>query len=481
MFALGLYDRKNRELLLARDPFGEKPLYYTECNGLFAFASELHALMEVPGFDARISLGAIGNYLTFQHIPAPFTIYDSCRKVAPGHFLRVTPFGVGHQTPYFHFLTTSEPTSRTLDEQADELEEILLRSLRRRLLSDVPLGAFLSGGIDSSTAVALMTQKLNRSIQTFSVGFKDTPESEHVLASQIASHLGTDHTEGMFDPADYVRAVDIAARTDEPNGDSSCIPTNLVSQVARRSVTVAITGDGADELFGGYHRYFDCMMASAKRADDIALGRFHVGADYYSRRVLVFDDNDLRQFFGEIPRSTQDLLLEKRSRIDLDARPLLNRLREADAANYLPEVLAKVDRMSMLHGLEARTPYLSQEVAAFAARLPPERLREGPRGKIVLRQITKRYLPNDWVERPKRGFGIEPFHAAALPPLLERTQRELADGDCALAAFLPPEHLRHFTTAVLPKMNFYHAWSLLFLELWLRSHPHHPQMPLQGS
>jgi asparagine synthase (glutamine-hydrolysing) len=479
MFALGWYDCGSRSLLLARDPFGEKPLYYTEADGVFAFASELSALAVVPGFDDRVSLDGISAYLAFQHVPAPGTLYDSCRKLAPGHYLRVTGQGAGRPTRYFTFLTGGEAAPATLDEQADRLEEILLGALRGRLLSDVPLGAFLSGGVDSSTAVALIMRRLNRSIATFSIGFAGSPESEHEHARDFARHLGTEHHEAIFDPRDYVDSVDLARRMDEPNSDTSCVPTHLVSGFARRSVTVAITGDGGDEMFGGYQRYADCVRRADIRAADIAARRWHPGRDYYCRRVLLFDDPDIAALLGHLPDATGDLLLERRRRIDLDTRPLIHRLREADVESYLPEVLAKVDRMSMLHGLECRTPYLSTEVARFAAGLPAGQVYDGRVGKPVLRRLAARYLPAAWLARPKRGFGLEPFNPVVLEPIMARARSVLGDPDCALSRWVPAELLARYAAEVLPTLAFYHAWSLLVLELWLSSHPARPAVPVR--
>lgn len=477
MFAIGWYDAERRELVVARDAFGEKPLYYTYQNGLFAFASELQALTVLPGFDATVTSDSIAAYLIFQHPPAPLSIYAQCRKLAPGCYLRVGADGPREQTRYFNFLTTGDDhPGASLDEQADKLEEVLLRSLRRRLISDVPLGAYLSGGVDSSTTVALMTRRLNRSLSTFSIGFAGIPESEHVEARATAHLLGTQHTEELIDPAGFGVLADLAAHMDEPNSDSSCVPTFAISRLARRQVTVVITGDGGDELFGGYNRYFDCIAAAQGRAADMAARSWHLGRDY-SYRVLTFLDRQIEQLFGTVPPRTADLLLTWRRRVDLDARPILNRLREADIDYYLPVVLAKVDRMSMLHSLEARTPYLAAEVAAFAAGLPQAHLYDGSRGKLVLRRVGERLLPKEWLDRPKRGFGIDPLHGKARDSVLARLGDLVREPDCRLHQFIP----RAVTEALLNDQfrvwGFYHAWAFLVLELWLRNHPHRVGAP----
>ncbi|MBV1788887.1 asparagine synthase (glutamine-hydrolyzing) [Marinobacterium sp. D7] len=470
MFAFGWYDITRSELTLARDPFGEKPLYYCMQNGLFAFASELQALTLLPGFDATISKANIATYLAFQHPPAPYTIYKNCSKLLPGTYLRVNRQGIGGACGYFQFLTDSTPSSLSLDEQTDQLEELMVDSLQRRLISDVPLGAFLSGGVDSSTAVALVTQKVGRNLKTFSVGFKGVPESEHLEARFMAERLGTEHYDEMIDPAEYGAYADLAAAMDEPNADSSCVPTYAISGLARRYVTVALTGDGGDEMFGGYQRYYDCIEAATDHANDILARRWHIGRDY-TYRVLVYNDAQLAGLFGEVPSATADYFMQWRRRIDLDSRPVLNRLREMDVANYLPLVLAKVDRMSMQHSLECRTPYLSPELAQFAAGLAPDRLTQQGKAKFLLRNLAKRYLPAEWIDRKKKGFGVDPMNDIARTSVVERLAALLEEPECCLKDLLPPQALSDFVSGPLRQLGFYHAWSLLVLELWLRSHP----------
>ncbi|WP_158227166.1 asparagine synthase (glutamine-hydrolyzing) [Mangrovitalea sediminis] len=479
MFGLGFYDEQRRELLLARDAFGEKPLYYTFQDGLFAFASELKALTVIPGFDASISIDTIASYLSFQFIPAPDTIYSKCSKLPPGSYLRVGDFGPGEVTRYHSFITAGDHSATaSIDEQADELEELLVRSLRGRLLSDVPLGAFLSGGIDSTTTVALVARKLNRSIKTFSIGFSGVVESEHEDAQAMARHLGTEHHQQFVHPEEFGRLADLAYQMDEPNADSSCVPTYAISQLAREQVTVALTGDGGDEMFGGYGRYFQCIEAAAGRGQEIAARRWHIGRDYYSHRVLYYIDAELQDLFGTVPSMVADRLIQSRRKIDLDPRPLLNRLREADVENYLPTVLAKVDRMSMLHSLECRTPYLSVDVAGFAAGLDQSALWGDGRGKRVLRKVAERYVPAQWLNRPKKGFGVDPMNSVARNGVLDRLMTLIAEPDCRLANWIPRETLLRWAHERLTQSGFYHAWAFLVLELWLRSHPY--KVKLQG-
>jgi asparagine synthase (glutamine-hydrolysing) len=472
MFGLAFYDAGHRRLLLARDAFGEKPLYYTHQNGLFAFASELQALTLLPGFDAGIHPDTVALYLSLQYLPAPRTIYRSCGKLEPGSLMWVGMQGPEAVRRYFRFAPGMGPYSDlSLDEQADRLEEILLRSLRRRLLSDVPLGAFLSGGVDSATVVALATKRLNRSITTFSVGFSDTDETEHEEARAIARHLGTDHDDDVM----AVGRMDLVERLgdmlDEPNADSSCLPTWLLCRHARRRVTVAISGDGGDEMFGGYRRYSDVAASLDAHPAEVAAGTWTAGRDYVSSRLLIYHDRELSALLGGMPKPVLEVLESWRAAITRDSRPLIDRLRQEDAEHYLPgAVLAKVDRMSMQHGLEVRTPYLSMEVARFAAALPTGQVLQGANGKIVLKHLAKRFLPEEWLMRPKRGFGLPVVAWGAQDHLLRLLRQRLAEPDSTLRQWIAPERITGYF-AGQDSPSLYQLWALVILERWLRSHP----------
>uniref|UniRef100_UPI00051BECB3 asparagine synthetase B family protein n=1 Tax=Aeromonas finlandensis TaxID=1543375 RepID=UPI00051BECB3 len=400
------------------------------------------------------------------------TLYQHARKLLPGHLMRAVTGEVSQAERYFHFICAGDHMpSRPLEEQVDQLEELLLRSLSRRLVADVPVGAFLSGGVDSSTAVALITRRLQRPIRTFSIGFTDAPESEHEEARAFADFLGTEHSEQLLHPEAFVEQVGyLARRMDEPNADTSCVPTYMVSQLARQQVTVAITGDGGDELFGGYGRYLQTLAAAEGREQQMQARSWHLGREYYSGRILLYADRQLEQLFGRIPSGTGDHLMAWRRRIDMDSRPYLNRLREADIANYLPLVLAKVDRMSMLHSLECRTPYLSTEVAQFAAGLAPSELIAQGQGKVLLRQLAKRYLPAEWIDRPKKGFSIDPFNQQAKQSAIMQLRQQASSGQLCLHQFIAPERLRVLLDNQFDGMSFYHVWGLLVLEIWLQNH-----------
>jgi asparagine synthase (glutamine-hydrolysing) len=262
---------------------------------------------------------------------------------------------------------------------------------------------------------------------------------------------------------------------DEPNGDSSCVPTYLVSRHARQSVTVALSGDGGDEMFGGYGRYFVTVDEDeAKRAGDPRYARWSAGENYVSSRLLVFLDNDIAALFGAVPVGLAERLAEMRRQISGERRPLINVLREVDAANYMPgAVLAKVDRMSMQHSLEVRAPLLGRDVAAFAADLAGESCYRTGQGKLVLKRVTTRYLPEDWVNRPKRGFGI-PVHLWDKAQLLPATRALLAGPYARLPLWIEPQRIAAYLDRLDDNFHAYQCWSLFSLETWLRSHRGEP-------
>jgi asparagine synthase (glutamine-hydrolysing) len=472
MFAFGYYDSAQRELIIARDIFGEKPLYYVDSQDYFAFASELHALQDLPGFDPAIDRETIATYLMFQYVPAPQTIYAKTRKLPPGCYLRLRDGETPEVCRYFGFHTAEARTAgRSLDDLADELEEILVTSLRRRLISDVPLGAFLSGGVDSSTIAALVRKRLGLPLNTFSIGFAGDAGSEHFDAAEIAQLLGCRHHEQVLEGYAVDLGHHIGTVLDEPNGDSSCVPTYLVSRHARQSVTVALSGDGGDEMFGGYGRYFVTVDEDdAKRAGEARYADWTAGENYVSSRLLVFLDGDIAALFGAVPPGLASRLCGLRQRLSTDRRPLINVLRELDAANYLPgAVLAKVDRMSMQHSLEVRAPLLGREVAAFAAGLAGQSCYGAGQGKLVLKRVTTRYLPESWVSRQKRGFGI-PIELWDKAHLLPATRALLEDREARLPQWLDRARIGACLDRLEANFHAYQCWGIFILETWLRSH-----------
>ncbi len=474
MYAFAAYDTTTKSLFMARDPFGEKPLYYTRLpSGALAFASELQALESLPGFDTSLNVDAAAEVLSFQYIGAPRSIYTATRKLPAGHWMQIDRDGETHIHRYFQFRPGSKGfTSRPMAELADELEEILTASLKRRLFADVPLGAFLSGGVDSSTVCALVRRKLNLPLHTFSMGFQGSDDSEHEIARLFAAHLGTEHRDQLIDPHGSEFLRNIGRVLDEPNGDSSCLPTYLLSGFARQHVTVALSGDGGDELFGGYGRYFATLDESGRQVSG-ELPDYRPGDVYYGNRILVASDDHVRDLFGFLPPGFAAHL--RRLRDQLDRAPqghLLSRMRQSDAANYMPgAVLPKVDRMSMQHALEVRTPFLNVELARFAERLPDDVLVANGRGKLILREIAYRYLPRDLIDMPKKGFGL-PMSDWARGSLLNLAS-EMLDGDARVLPLFGRRGLSSFMERQRSPHGFsvYQLWAVLMLESWLRHHP----------
>ena len=471
MFALAAFDRESGQLILARDAFGEKPLYYAElAGGGLAFASELQAIEAVPNVGLHIGLDAVAELLMFQYIGAPRTIYSSVSKLPPAHWLIAYPGQAPKIGKYFEFRPGSTGFDhRPVEELADELEEILVRSLRRRLVSDVPLGAFLSGGVDSSTVCALIRRRLDVPLKSFSIGFQGASESEHEVARAFAEHLGTEHHDKIIAPNTSDFLLNIGRVLDEPNADSSCLPTYLLSAFARETVTVALSGDGGDEMFAGYDRYFATLDESRQER----AGPWQPGHVYYSNRILVSVEEHIRELLGFVPAGASEHLARLRGEVDRTDVPLFCRLRQTDVENYMPgAVLPKVDRMSMQHSLEVRTPFLNIELARFAERLPQHVLYNGTHGKRVLREIAYRYLPRNLVDLPKKGFGL-PMSRWGQNELIQVASSLLESPDSRVAAALGHDAIARFMQRQRSPGGFvtYQTWALTMLESWLRHHP----------
>jgi|HubBroStandDraft_1064217.scaffolds.fasta_scaffold00009_34 asparagine synthase (glutamine-hydrolysing) len=470
MFALGIWDRAARRLTLARDLFGEKPLYYLDRPDLFAFASELHALATLPAFDAGITREAVANYLCWQYVPAPASIYRAAAKLPPGSILTLAEGASPVVETFFRFRAAGPAESRrSLDDLADELEAILAATIERRLLSDVPLGAFLSGGVDSTLVAALVAKKLGRRLDSFSIGFAGHADSEHHQARETAQHLGTDHHEQVLAPDILELGREIGRVLDEPNGDTSCLPTWLLSRFARERVTVALSGDGGDELFGGYNRYFDTLAEEAA-----LLPGWTAGTAYLSDRILLGPDPVLARLFGAVPPGLARDLAVERDFLDSGGRPLLHRLRELDARHYLPgAVLPKVDRMSMQHSLEVRAPLLGIDVARFAAGLAADDCYAPGRGKLVLKRVAERWVPRAWLDRPKRGFGL-PMDGWGKAALLPITAGLLLAPEGRVQGWIARPALERLLAEQDQNFSPYRVWALFVLEIWLRHHAAEP-------
>lgn len=434
MFAFALWDRQERVLYLARDRAGEKPLYYGRLDGTLYFASELKAIRTLAASSLIIDRDALALYLRYSHIPAPYTIYQHVFKLPPGTLLRI-PFAVDalpEPQPYWRYLDVvraglANPFAGSDTDAIDELDERLRRAVRLRMIADVPLGAFLSGGIDSSTIVALMQAQSSAPVRTYTIGFDQAEFNEAEHARAVAQHLGTDHTELYATAQDALAVIPLLPNLyDEPFADSSQVPTYLVSKLTRQHVTVSLSGDAGDELFGGYWRYQAAAQQWARlqrfpqalRQGAASLLRplANLGGRYQTAlEVLASDARSLylRQLMQA--RRPQNFVLHAG---DLptahNALPPISAFPDytawmmyVDFVSYLPDdVLVKVDRAGMGVALEGRIPLLDPDLIAFAWRLPMRfKLRDG-QTKWALRQVLNRYVPRELIERPKMGFGV---------------------------------------------------------------------------
>ena len=452
MFAFALFDRAQQRLLLVRDRLGIKPLYYHFADGLLSFGSELRALRAHPAFSGEIDRGALGRYLRGGYTVGEETIYRDARRLLPGSYL-VWERGAITTHAYWRLTDRAEaPAPPTFEAAVDALDELLGDAVERRMIADVPLGAFLSGGVDSSLVVALMQERSRAPVRTFSIGFREAAFDEAPHARAVAQHLKTDHTELYVDRADAVAvAHELPDLYDEPFADSSAIPTTLLSRLTRQHVTVALSGDGGDELFGGYDRYaklrqLNALMAlphplraalasvaSLLPAGSLRNGLAHLRAadacELAERITSHFDAGDLAAALGQDAGRPPALFAET-----FRAAPASDPVRRAmyaDARVYMADdILTKVDRASMSVALVARVPILDHRVVRFAFSLPDFFLRHGGKTKAPLRALLYRRVPAALIERRKQGFGI-PIHV-----LLERELREWS------ARYLAPARLR---------------------------------------
>jgi asparagine synthase (glutamine-hydrolysing) len=503
MFAIALWDAAERRLVLARDRFGIKPLFHTEAGGALAFASELKALRLAPGFDETVDPEAVEAFLAFNSIPAPLTIFKAARKLPPGHVLvhqrgatRIERFARPAPVP------AHDVRREDADTLAAELREALRDSVRAHLVSDVPVGVLLSGGVDSSVLCALAAQESDERVQTFSIGFQERTFNELDLARSVAERYRTDHHELVVSPDAAELLPEIAAAFDEPLGDSSALPTFLVCRLAAQHVKVALSGEGGDELFGGYETYVADLVSArgigrAARIASPLVERLpsssrRVSLEYRAKRFVraahlppLERHHGWKEIFA--PDVRAELLREDRNGADpLDvyrrryaetagAEPLA-RLQDVDLGIYLvDDLLVKTDRMSMAHSLEARVPYLDTEVARLAMALPTAAKVRGWAKKRLLRRAAAPLVPRAIVTGRKKGFSI-PAAAWLRGPLEPFAREVLAPARVGDQGLLDPAAV----TAVLDRHVAgeedlsRQLWGLLSLSLWLDGPPVRP-------
>ncbi len=535
MFAIALWDKRDHTLYLARDRFGEKPLYYGWVGGAFAFGSEIKALRKCEGFANPVDRDALALYMRYCYVPAPFSIYQNIYKLESGCLLTIS-LNATNPPPSS---TPKAPTSNkdfrlsrwwsagslvsnsTQDQITDEREAIgmlesrLAEAIRLQSIADVPLGAFLSGGIDSSCIVALMQRHSSRPVKTFTIGFEEEGFNEADYAKAVAKHLGTDHSELYVSPADALAVIpSLPKMYDEPFSDSSQIPTHLVCRLARSQMKVALSGDAGDELFGGYNRYFWAQRIWSKVAW-LPRALRHGFADiicaippgYWDalakpvntfipvrRRMALLGDkahklasrlknvDDLDDLYLSLVSEWQDpvgvVVGAREPKTFFDERAGMpdlpdheHRMMYRDMITYLPDdILCKVDRAAMSVGLETRVPFLDHRVAELAWRMPLDmKIRDGG-GKWVLRQVLNKYVPQNLIDRPKSGFGV-PVGEWICGPLREWAEALLDESRLEQEGYLNPVPIRKkWEEHKAGTRNWTHSlWSVLMFQAWQES------------
>ncbi len=506
MFAFAIWDCLDRRLTLARDRFGEKPLYYAASGRRFVFGSELKALVAGPEFSGGIDHSSVRLLLRFGCVPAPYTIYRNVCKLLPGSWMTVEAGAAAGPRVYWSARETAlaaiaDAWKGNEEETLDALDQRLRTTVRSRMVSDVPLGALLSGGIDSTTIVAVMQAVSPRPVRTFTISFREGRFNEAGHAQKVARHLGTEHTEMLVTPEAALAVIPRLPHIyDEPFADSSQLPTLLVSELARRHVTVALSGDGGDEIFGGYLRYQwgHTLWAAAQRIPlslRRLLGRMaeSAGSDEGPMRWLPFRDpfhvrHRLHHLGQVIPVETQDDLYlrlvsfwtspehvvpHSESRLaslmpDSPFTGIRERMMLLDTMNYLPDdILVKLDRASMAVSLETRVPFLSADLFRFAWSLPVRYRFRGKNGKWILRRLLTRYVPRQLVDRPKMGFAV-PIDEWLRGPLREWASSLLDSRRLAEEGILEPAPVRQKWEAHLAGGHNGHRylWTVLMFQAW---------------
>jgi asparagine synthase (glutamine-hydrolysing) len=506
MFAFAIYDSEKRTLTCVRDRAGVKPFFYYEHDGLFLFASELKAFHQHPHFVRMLNTDAVGAYLQFGNVPAPHCIFRHCHKLQPGHVLKVdVKSGKSQLTRYWnvydHYNRPKEETGFT--EARAKTERILKAAFEYRMVADVPVGVFLSGGYDSACVAALLQQGSGRKLRTFTIGVPDIGLNEAPFAKAIAQHLGTDHSEYYCTGREATDLIDdLPYYYDEPFADSSAIPTMLLSRMARQSVTVALSGDGGDEIFAGYNRYaylmkfgrmLNAVPSGLRKTISFAMEKAHADklpwlkdrynfANRYEKLKLLLNDASAGNIMLNLSRQYSDEGLAALLRPEImklatayDSQALkseyyspLAYMMAIDYETYLPDdILQKVDRASMSVSLELREPFLDQGVIEWAARLPDSYKYHKGEKKYILKEIVHQYIPRKLMERPKMGFAV-PIESWLNGVLRDYTEQYLSESSLRNSGVLEPAQVKKIMT------DFYagrkelgqKVWYLLMFQMW---------------
>lgn len=499
MFAIALWDEENRRLLLVRDRLGIKPLYYYVSPMHLLFGSEIKPLLKA-GIPRRIDSQALHDYLSYNYIPAPRSIFEGVQKVLPGTFLKAERGRI--RAERYWDIPYSSSSGRGEDRCGEELFERLKSAVKRRLVSDVPLGIFLSGGIDSSTLVAMMAEVSGGRIQTFSIGFEERDFSELEEARIVAERFGTDHHEEMVTADLSAIFPELIRYFDEPFADSSAIPLFYLARMARGRVTVALGGDGGDEVFGGYHTYSAFKLANLYRrfpgffsrgivpalVHRLPVSHGKISFDFKAKRFLkgallspeeghfhykvAFDEPMKRELYDS-PREMEDscrIMREHFSRCPSSSP--LDRLQYVDSKVYLPDdILVKVDRMTMAHSLEARVPYLDHELVEFMAQVPPELKIKGLKKKYLLKKIMRGILPQSTLRGKKRGFNV-PIPLWICGKLNPFIREVLSANHVRKTGLFNPNYIERLIQEHERRRADYsrNIWELLIFQLWHREY-----------
>jgi asparagine synthase (glutamine-hydrolysing) len=510
MFAFAIWDSRNRRLLLARDRVGKKPLYWRRDGGSLFFGSELKSLAADPGFRRRVDLVALHHYLTYQYVPAPWSIYQGAEKLSPGHML-IWQGGNIEVRQYWRLDCAAQDRVTSVPDAAERLRELLLEATRIRMTSERPLGAFLSGGVDSSAVVAAMARSASGPVKTFSIGFEDDQLDEREYARMVAARYGTDHHELVVTSSALDILPSLTWHFDEPFADSSAIPTFYVARMSNHHVTVVLTGDGGDESFGGYERYramtamemisvpglvqaglrhigSGLQVAAGRQSRVGRLGRaLDVLGQPLSRRYARFmscftPERKIQLYTDELCEqlaAVDSYLILDRAFANSSARSCVGKVMDVDIRTYLPgDLLAKVDITTMACSLEARSPFLDHHLMEWAAALPARlKIRRGTT-KFLLKRAMAPWLPPELIGRRKQGFGV-PLATWLRTDFRELARDVLTDATARSRGLFRPEAI----TSMLAEhdQGGDHAsrlWALIQFELWHRSFVDAPSIPL---
>jgi len=520
MFAFALWDRRERTLTLARDRMGKKPLYYGQLGATCFFGSQPKSFRPHPDWRSEIDTDSLAGFMRFSYVPASRSIFRGLRQLRPGHIARINAAGNARERPYWDIAEVAaagRANRITVSdrEATDALERLLSDAVQRRMIADVPLGAFLSGGIDSSVVVALMQRQSTQPIKTFSIGFPEAGYDEAPHARRVAEHLGTDHREFYVDPSHAIDLIpQLPSWYDEPFADSSQIPTLLVSELAREHVTVVLSGDGGDELFAGYSRYayVESLLGVVRHVPISmrpwlqrllrripqqvwgAFGRLGIGAGSLGRRVAKLTDlldagveeQLYRTMVGQWPDPTavvcdsyEPVEAFWRGTLGGEIPDFIERMQFIDMVTYLPDdILTKVDRASMAVSLEARTPLLDHRVVEHCFRLPRHlKVRNGV-SKWLLREVLYRHVPRPLIDRPKMGFGV-PIDHWLRGPLRDWAEALLDERRLVAEGFFRPRLIRErWEQHLSGQINWqYQLWCVLMFQGW---HEHWASAPAEA-